>query len=69
MSHYSFDAVIFDLDGVITMTAAVHAESWKAIFDEYKNQFKDRLQEEAKNLARKKLDTMMKKMFNFLDEL
>ena len=41
----------------------------KAIFDEYKNQFKDRLQEEAKNLARKKLDTMMKKMFNFLDEL
>ena len=30
-----FDAVIFDLDGVITKTALVHAESWKRMFDEY----------------------------------
>ena len=30
-----FDAVIFDLDGVITDTAAVHAAAWKALFDEY----------------------------------
>ena len=35
MSEYSFDAVIFDLDGVITRTATIHAESWKAVFDEY----------------------------------
>ncbi len=28
-------AVIFDLDGVITKTALVHAAAWKAMFDEY----------------------------------
>lgn len=30
-----FDAVIFDLDGVITDTARVHAAAWKRLFDEY----------------------------------
>ncbi len=30
-----FDAVIFDLDGVVTKTALVHASSWKEMFDEY----------------------------------
>jgi beta-phosphoglucomutase family hydrolase len=29
------DAVVFDLDGVVTSTAAVHAEAWKQLFDEY----------------------------------
>jgi trehalose-phosphatase len=29
----SFDAVIFDLDGVITKTAKVHAAAWKELFD------------------------------------
>jgi alpha,alpha-trehalase len=29
------DAVIFDLDGVLTRTAAVHAAAWKALFDRY----------------------------------
>jgi alpha,alpha-trehalase len=28
-------AVIFDLDGVITRTAAVHAAAWKQLFDDY----------------------------------
>lgn len=28
-------AVIFDLDGVITDTASVHAQAWKTMFDEY----------------------------------
>ena len=28
-------AVIFDLDGVITFTANVHASAWKELFDEY----------------------------------
>lgn len=28
------DAVIFDLDGVVTDTASVHAAAWKAVFDE-----------------------------------
>jgi len=27
--------VIFDLDGVITKTALVHAAAWKEMFDEY----------------------------------
>jgi beta-phosphoglucomutase family hydrolase len=30
-----FDAVLFDLDGVLTSTAAIHAEAWKTMFDEY----------------------------------
>lgn len=30
-----FKAVVFDLDGVITQTALVHAQAWKATFDEY----------------------------------
>ena len=31
----TFDAVIFDLDGVVTKTARVHAASWKRLFDDY----------------------------------
>ncbi|MGC8492936.1 MAG: HAD family hydrolase [Syntrophobacteraceae bacterium] len=31
----SFDAVLFDLDGVLTATAEVHAAAWKKTFDEY----------------------------------
>ncbi len=30
-----FDAVLFDLDGVLTATATVHAKCWKIMFDEY----------------------------------
>ena len=30
-----FDAVLFDLDGVITATASVHAAAWKQMFDEF----------------------------------
>ncbi len=30
-----FDAVIFDLDGVVTHTASLHAQSWKRMFDEF----------------------------------
>jgi hypothetical protein len=29
-----FDAVIFDLDGVVTDTASVHEAAWKQLFDE-----------------------------------
>ncbi|MBK7028256.1 MAG: HAD hydrolase-like protein [Bacteroidales bacterium] len=35
MSKLNFDAVIFDLDGVITQTALVHSRAWKKMFDEY----------------------------------
>lgn len=31
----NFDAVIFDLDGVITDSASIHAIAWKALFDDY----------------------------------
>ncbi len=30
-----FDAVLFDLDGVLTKTAAVHARAWEQMFDEF----------------------------------
>lgn len=30
-----FDAVLFDLDGVLTATARLHAASWKRMFDDY----------------------------------
>jgi beta-phosphoglucomutase family hydrolase len=35
MTNPCFDAVIFDLDGVITNTASVHSAAWKQMFDEY----------------------------------
>ena len=28
-----FDAVVLDMDGVVTDTASVHAAAWKAAFD------------------------------------
>jgi beta-phosphoglucomutase family hydrolase len=30
-----FDAVLFDLDGVLTSTAEIHASAWKRMFDGY----------------------------------
>ncbi len=30
-----FDGVLFDLDGVVTRTATVHARAWKAMFDDF----------------------------------
>jgi alpha,alpha-trehalase len=33
LSQDHFDAVLFDLDGVLTDSAALHAGSWKALFD------------------------------------
>jgi alpha,alpha-trehalase len=30
-----FDAVLFDLDGVLTDTASLHARCWKQVFDEF----------------------------------
>ncbi|HOR42645.1 MAG TPA: trehalose-phosphatase [Atribacterota bacterium] len=31
----AFHTVIFDLDGVVTQTATIHARSWKIVFDDY----------------------------------
>ncbi len=33
LTHDRFDAVLFDLDGVLTATAKVHAACWKEMFD------------------------------------
>jgi hypothetical protein len=33
LSPRDYDAVLFDLDGVLTKTARVHAAAWKALFD------------------------------------
>lgn len=35
VSRTRYDAVLFDLDGVITNTAGIHAACWKEMFDEY----------------------------------
>lgn len=34
-TNLSFEAVIFDMDGVITKTALTHAHAWKKMFDDY----------------------------------
>jgi alpha,alpha-trehalase len=39
------DAAVFDLDGVITLTARVHAAAWKQLFDEYLHERERRLEE------------------------
>ena len=36
-----FEALLFDLDGVITKTAAVHSRAWKALFDEFLRRWSD----------------------------
>jgi HAD superfamily hydrolase (TIGR01509 family) len=41
----NFDAVIFDMDGVITRTAVTHSLAWKRMFDEYLQSRAARLQE------------------------
>jgi beta-phosphoglucomutase family hydrolase len=38
MQHKYIDAIIFDLDGVITKTAEVHSRAWKKMFDEFLSQ-------------------------------
>jgi beta-phosphoglucomutase family hydrolase len=38
LSPRDYDAVLFDLDGVLTKTARVHAAAWKRLFDEFLKQ-------------------------------
>jgi beta-phosphoglucomutase-like phosphatase (HAD superfamily) len=35
LSPRDYDAVLFDLDGVLTQTARVHAAAWNRLFDEF----------------------------------
>ncbi len=44
LSYTDYDAVLFDLDGVLTMTMKIHALCWKRMFDAY-------LQERAARLG------------------
>ncbi|MCK4536785.1 MAG: beta-phosphoglucomutase family hydrolase [Desulfuromonadales bacterium] len=41
-----YDAVLFDLDGVLTMTMKIHASCWKRMFDAYFEERSARLGEE-----------------------
>ncbi|MFX1535445.1 MAG: beta-phosphoglucomutase family hydrolase, partial [Promethearchaeota archaeon] len=51
MSKFSFDAVIFDLDGVVTQTASVHGKAWKKTFDDYLKQREERYGEVFKEFS------------------
>jgi trehalose 6-phosphate phosphatase len=42
---HPIDAVVFDLDGVVTRTARVHAGAWKQLFDEFLRERSERLGE------------------------
>ena len=35
VTRQQFDAVLFDLDGVLTDTQGLHAASWKKMFDDF----------------------------------
>ncbi|MBW6533712.1 MAG: beta-phosphoglucomutase family hydrolase [Mariniphaga sp.] len=48
-----FNAVIFDLDGVITKTAVTHAAAWKKMFDEYLHTREEKHSEPFKEFTRK----------------
>ncbi|MFX1255233.1 MAG: HAD-IA family hydrolase [Promethearchaeota archaeon] len=51
MSKFSFDAIIFDLDGVVTQTASVHGKAWKKTFDDYLKQREERYGEAFKEFT------------------
>jgi len=51
MEERLFDAVIFDLDGVITQTALVHSQSWKEMFDNYLREREDKHGEAFKEFS------------------
>lgn len=42
ISTTDFDAVLFDLDGVVTQTEKLHTIAWKALFDEFLSRFAQR---------------------------
>ncbi|TVR64069.1 MAG: trehalose-phosphatase [Gemmatimonadales bacterium] len=48
---FHFDAAIFDMDGVITDTAKVHAVAWKELIDEYLAQLRERTPDAGDGLS------------------
>ncbi len=51
MGNLTFEAVIFDMDGVITKTALTHAAAWKKMFDEFLQQRAIELKEDFKEFT------------------
>jgi beta-phosphoglucomutase family hydrolase len=49
---YSFDVVIFDLDGVVTKTALVHSAAWKKAIDDYLKEREEKYQEPFEEFTR-----------------
>jgi len=49
---YSFDVVIFDLDGVVTKTALVHSAAWKKVIDGYLKEREKKYQEPFEEFTR-----------------
>jgi len=45
ITRRDYDAVIFDLDGVITQTATLHKTAWKILFDDFLKQYAARVGE------------------------
>ena len=41
----AYDAILFDLDGVLTSTAALHEDAWKSMFDEFLQQRTEEFEE------------------------
>jgi beta-phosphoglucomutase family hydrolase len=37
-----FDAVLFDMDGVLTATASIHADCWKEMFDDFLHRYSEK---------------------------
>ncbi len=48
---FNFDAVIFDLDGVITQTALVHGSAWRKMFNDYLRSREERFGEPFKEFT------------------
>lgn len=42
LTRTRFDGILFDLDGVITRTAVLHARAWKAMFDAFLREWSER---------------------------
>ena len=51
MVKHNFDAVIFDLDGVITKTALVHSVAWSRMFNDYLKSREERFGEEFREFT------------------
>jgi len=65
MSTTSFEAVIFDLDGVITDTARYHYQAWKALADELGAPFSEHDNEQLKGVDRMgSLEFLLKRTHN-----